>query len=68
VVKKADEESLTEAYGVFKDEAQQVEPNYLPKQCRWLESHRKELVKLISYGVYYSLLFSCFSKFKTKVN
>ena len=30
VAKKADEESLTQAYGVFKDEAQQVD-NYSPK-------------------------------------
>lgn len=31
VVNQADEKSLTQAYQVFKDEAQQVEPNYSPK-------------------------------------
>jgi hypothetical protein len=31
VVKKADEKSLTKAYGVFKNEVQQIDPNYSPK-------------------------------------
>ena len=31
VVKKADEKCLTQAYGVFKDEAKQLDPNYSPQ-------------------------------------
>lgn len=75
VAKKADDDSLTQAYGVFKEEAEQMEANYTPKtvnvegwkstQNAWLNLFPKISLILCFFHIFLGLKKTITKEFKS---